>query len=179
VCCRVIPHFSSTSQPLRPGLRALDPSERDVSRALPSRRTDSNVDFFFLFRYFVSARTHKHATRPRYILAGRSSGRRAVQTDTDHNRPPSHHFHHTTQSDLTLPLGYSNQSAHFSLISSVSLAGSSSSASGAPQQVSTPPGPPNCAGPTASVGSNPLTSNAVASNNNESQGRLLERLLGG
>ena len=46
--------------------------------------------------------------------------------------------------------------ARSSLISSVSPAGSSSSASGTPQQILTPPDPPNRAGPTASVGSHPL-----------------------
>jgi hypothetical protein len=46
--------------------------------------------------------------------------------------------------------------ARSSLISSVSPAGSSCSASGTPQQILTPPDPSNRAGPTASVGSNPL-----------------------
>jgi len=70
--------------------------------------------------------------------------------------------------------GDSRQSALLSLISSVSPAGSSSGASGAPQQAPTPPGPPNRTGPITSVGSN-----APASVNNESQGRLLlEQLMG-
>jgi hypothetical protein len=72
------------------------------------------------------------------------------------------------------PPGDSRQSTLLSLIGSVSPAGSSSGASGAPQQVPTPPGPPNRTGPT-SVGSN-----ASASVNNESQGRLLlEQLMAG
>jgi hypothetical protein len=81
------------------------------------------------------------------------------------------------------PPGDTRQSALLSLISSVSPAGSSSSASGIPQQVPTPPGPPNR---TAPVGSNVLapntiaSNNALASNNNESQGRLLlEQLMAG
>jgi hypothetical protein len=88
------------------------------------------------------------------------------------------------------PPGDTRQSALLSLISSGIPAGSSSSASGIPQQVPTPPGPPNRTGPTASVGSNVLASNtlasntlassALASNNNESQGRLLlEQLMAG
>ncbi len=73
------------------------------------------------------------------------------------------------------PPGDSRQSTLFSLISSVSPAGSPSSLSGAPQQVPTPPGPSNRTGPTASVGSS-----APASNINESQGRLLlEQLMAG
>ncbi len=74
------------------------------------------------------------------------------------------------------PPGDSRQSTLLSLISSVSPAGSPSGSSGPPQQVPTPPGPHNRTGPpTASVGSNVLTSN-----NNESQGRLLlEQLMSG
>lgn len=68
--------------------------------------------------------------------------------------------------------GDSRQSALLSLISSVSPTGSPS---GAPQQAPTPPGPPNRTGLTTSVGSN-----APASVNNESQGRLLlEQLMAG
>lgn len=73
--------------------------------------------------------------------------------------------------------GDSRQSALLSLISSVSPTGSSSGASGAPQQAPTPPGPSNRTGPntTASAGSN-----ASATVNNESQGRLLlEQLMAG
>ena len=71
--------------------------------------------------------------------------------------------------------GDSRQSALLSLISSVSPTGSSSGASGAPRQVPTPPGPGDRTGPTTSVGSN-----ATASVNNESQGRLLlEQLMSG
>ena len=84
-----------------------------------------------------------------------------------------------TPPNSNLP-GDSRQSALLSLISSVSPAGSSSSASGPPQQVPTPPGPPNRTGPTAIVGSNAVGSNALASVNNESQGRLLlEQLMAG
>ena len=73
--------------------------------------------------------------------------------------------------------GDSRQSTLLSLMSSVSPAGSSSSASGAPQQVPTPPGPPNRTGPTATV---TAASSALASNTNESQGRLLlEQLMAG
>jgi hypothetical protein len=79
-----------------------------------------------------------------------------------------------TPPNATLP-GDSRQSALLSLMSSVSPAGSASSASGVPQQVPTPPGPPNRTAPTASAGSN-----APASINNESQGRLLlEQLMAG
>jgi hypothetical protein len=70
------------------------------------------------------------------------------------------------------PPGDTRQSALLSLISSVSPTGS---ASGAPQQAPTPPGPHNRTGPATSVGSN-----APASVNNESQGRfLLEQLMAG
>ena len=73
------------------------------------------------------------------------------------------------------PPGDSRQSALLSLISSVSPTGSSSGASGAPQQIPTPPGPPNRTGPATTVGSN-----APATINNESQGRfLLEQLMSG
>jgi len=69
-----------------------------------------------------------------------------------------------TPPNATLP-GDTRQSTLLSLLGSVSPTGSSSS--GAPQQVPTPPAPSNRAGP-------------VASNSNESQGRLLlEQLMAG
>jgi hypothetical protein len=69
-----------------------------------------------------------------------------------------------TPPNATLP-GDTRQSTLLTLLGSVSPTGSSSS--GAPQQVPTPPGPPNRGGPVGSI-------------INESQGRLLlEQLMAG
>lgn len=111
-------------------------------------------------QYTATAMTTSGPTSPASSLTALSA---PSNMSTSTNTPPNLN-----------PPGDSRQSTLLSLMSSVSPAGSSSGASGAPQQVPTPPGHPNRTGP-ASVGSN-----ASASINNESQGRLLlEQLMAG
>jgi hypothetical protein len=107
-----------------------------------------------------------HCTTTTSGLSSSASSFTALSAPANISNSPIHYQVQTRQATV----GKARSSHQF-----CNPAGSSSSASGAPQQVSTPPGPPNRTGPTASIGSNSL-----ASNNNKPRGRLLlEQLMAG
>jgi hypothetical protein len=107
---------------------------------------------------------HQGSTQPTTTATTTSGPTSPASSITALSAPTNMSTSTNTPPNATLPSD-SRQSALLSLLGTVSPTGSSSS--GAPQQVPTPPGPPNRAGP-------------VASNTNESQGRLLlEQLMAG